>query len=78
MKIEILGTGCPKCKKLTQNVEEAVTELNLNVEIIKVTDINDIMSYDVMMTPGLVIDNEVKSTGKVLGKEEIKKILLSE
>ena len=78
MKIEILGTGCPKCKKLTQNVEEAVKELNLNAEIFKVTDISDITSYGIMMTPGLVVDNEIKSTGKVLGKEEIKKILLSE
>jgi len=78
MKIEILGTGCPKCKKLTQNVEEAVKELNVDAEILKVTDINDIMSYDVMVTPGLAVDGEVKSAGKVLGKEEIKKILLLE
>ena len=77
MKIEILGTGCPKCKKLTQSVEEAVKELNVDAEILKITDINDIMSYDIMVTPGLVIDGEVKSSGKVLGKEEIKKILLS-
>ena len=77
MKIEILGTGCPKCKKLAQNVEGAVKELNVDAEILKVTDINDIMSYDVMMTPGLVIDGAVKSSGKVLGKDEIKKILLS-
>jgi small redox-active disulfide protein 2 len=78
MKIEILGTGCPKCKKLTQNVEEAVKELDLDVEIFKVTDINDIMSYDVIMTPGLVIDGVVKSSGKILGIEDIKKILLLE
>lgn len=76
MKIEILGTGCPKCKKLTQNVEEAVKELNIDAEIIKVTDITDITSYGVMMTPALAVDGEVKSAGKVLGKEEIKKILL--
>jgi small redox-active disulfide protein 2 len=76
MKIEILGTGCPKCKKLTQNVEEAVKELNIDAEILKVTDITDITSYGVMMTPALAVDGEVKSTGKVLGKEEIKKILL--
>jgi small redox-active disulfide protein 2 len=77
MKIEILGTGCPKCKNLTQNVEEAVKELNIEAEILKVTDINDIMSYDVMMTPALAIDGEVRLAGKVLGKEEIKEILLS-
>lgn len=77
MKIGILGTGCPKCKKLTQNVEEAVKELGTDAEIVKVTDINDIMNYGVMMTPALAVDGEVKSAGKVLGKEEIKKILLS-
>jgi len=77
MKIEILGIGCPKCKRLTQNIEEAVKELNIDAEILKVTDINDITNYGVMMTPALAVDSEVKSTGKVLGKEEIKKILLS-
>jgi len=77
MKIEILGTGCPKCKKLTQNVEEAVKELNIEAEVLKVTDITDIMSYGVMMTPALAIDGEVKAAGKVVGKEEIKGILLS-
>ncbi len=77
MKIGILGTGCPKCKKLTQNVEEAVKELNIDAEILKVTNINEIMNYGVMMTPALAVDGEVKSAGKVAGKEEIKKILLS-
>jgi len=77
MKIEILGTGCPKCKRLTQNVEEAVKELGVDAEILKVTDINDITNYGVMMTPALAVDGEVKSAGKVLGEEEIKKILLS-
>lgn len=77
MKIGILGTGCPKCKKLAQNVEEAVKELNIDAEILKVTNIDEIMNYGVMMTPALAIDGEVRSAGKVLGKEEIKKILLS-
>ena len=77
MKIGILGTGCPKCKKLAQNVEEAVKELNIDAEILKVTNIDEIMNYGVMMTPALTVDNEVRSAGKVLGKEEIKKILLS-
>jgi small redox-active disulfide protein 2 len=77
MKIGILGTGCPKCKKLTQNVEEAVKELSIDAEILKVTNIDEIMNYGVMMTPALAIDGEVRSAGKVLGKEEIKKILLS-
>ncbi len=77
MKIEILGTGCPKCKKLTQNVEEAVKELNIDAEILKIKDITDITSYGVMTIPALAVDGEVKAAGKVLGKEEIKKILLS-
>ena len=75
MKIEILGTGCPKCKKLTEQVEEAVKELGISAEIVKVTNINDIMNYGILMTPALAIDGEVKSAGKVLGKEEIKKLL---
>ena len=78
MKIGILGTGCPKCKKLAQNVEEAVKELNIDAEILKVTNIDEIMNYGVMMTPALTIDGEVRSAGKVPGKEEIKRILLSE
>ena len=77
MKIGILGTGCPKCKKLAQNVEEAVKELNIEAEILKVTNIDEIMTYGVMMTPALAINGEVRSAGKVLGKEEIKKFLLS-
>ncbi len=77
MKIEILGTGCPKCKKLTEQVEEAVKEIGISAEIVKVTDIQDIINYGVMMTPALVINGEIKSSGKALGKEEIKTILLS-
>ena len=75
MKIEILGTGCPKCKKLIENVELAVKELGVAVDISKVTEINKIIDYGVMSTPGFVIDGEVKSAGKVLGKEDIKKII---
>jgi len=72
MKIEILGTGCPKCKKLAELVEKAVSELGVEVEVTKVTNINDIMNYGVMMTPALAIDGEVKSTGKIPSIEEIK------
>ncbi|PIP44139.1 MAG: thioredoxin family protein, partial [Deltaproteobacteria bacterium CG23_combo_of_CG06-09_8_20_14_all_60_8] len=56
MKIEILGTGCPKCKKLTENTEEAIKELGIDAEIVKVTKINEIMNYGVMVTPALTID----------------------
>lgn len=75
MKIKILGTGCPKCKKLEKNAREAINELGANAEIIKVTDINEIMKYGVMVTPALAVDGEVKSTGKVLSSDEIKKII---
>ncbi len=75
MKIEILGVGCPKCKQLAANAEAAVKELNIQAEISKVTDIDEITGYGVMMTPALAIDGEVVSAGKVLNKEEIKNIL---
>lgn len=75
MKIEILGTGCPKCKQLTANAEAAVKELNVQAEIGKVTDIDKITGYGVMMTPALVVDGAVISSGKLLNKDEIKKIL---
>lgn len=71
MKIEILGIGCPKCKKLTELAEEAVKELGISAEIIKVTEINKIISYGVMMTPALVIEGEVKVAGKIPRKEDI-------
>jgi len=71
MKIEILGTGCLKCKKLNELAEEAVNELNLSAEIIKVTDINKIIDYGVMVTPALVIDGDVKVAGKIPSKQEI-------
>jgi len=74
-KIQILGTGCPKCKKLAENAEKAVRELEGDYEIVKVTDINEIVKFGVMMTPALAVDNVVKSAGKVLSPEEIKKIL---
>jgi len=75
VKIQILGTGCPKCKKLTENAEKAARELGGDYEIIKVADINEIMKFGVMMTPSLAVNDEVKSVGKVLSPEEIKKIL---
>lgn len=75
MKIQILGTGCPKCKQLTQHAEEAVKALGINAEIEKVTQINDIMKFGVMMTPALAVDGQVKSVGKVLSVDEIKKLI---
>ncbi len=75
-KLQILGTGCPKCIKLTELTEQAAQELNIEYEIEKVTDINDIMGFGVMMTPGLAVDGEVKVAGKVPNVEEIKKMLV--
>jgi len=74
-KIQILGTGCAKCKKLTEHAEKAAQELGIDYEIEKVTDIKQIINFGVMMTPGLVIDGVVKTTGKVTSVEEVKKLL---
>jgi len=73
MKIEILGTGCPKCKRLNELAEETINELGVSAEIIKVTDINKIIDYGVMVTPALIIDGDVKIAGKIPSKEEISK-----
>jgi small redox-active disulfide protein 2 len=75
MKIQILGTGCPKCKQLTSNVEQAIRELGVAAEVEKVTDIKEIMKFGVMLTPGLAIDGELKSSGKILSVGEIKKMI---
>jgi len=74
-KIHVLGTGCPKCRQLTANAEAAVKALGIEATIEKVEKIQDILKFGVMTTPALVVDGEVKSAGKVLGVEEIKKIL---
>ncbi len=75
-KIQILGTGCPKCKKLAECAEQAAKELGIEYEIEKVTQINDIMKFGVMMTPALVVDGTVKAVGKVLTLDEMKKNLV--
>lgn len=71
MNIKILGTGCKKCLQLEKNARVALEELGLTAEILKVQDIEDIMSYGIMSTPGLVIDEKVVSYGKVLKPQEI-------
>ena len=78
MKIKILGTGCPKCNQLERVVESTAKELALDYVLEKVTDINQIMSFGVMMTPALVVDGNVKVVGKVPPVDEIKKILNGE
>jgi len=71
MKVEILGAGCPKCKKLAENAEQAAKQLGVDAEIVKVTDIQEIIKRGVMVTPALAVDGEVKSSGKVLSSIEI-------
>jgi len=75
-KIQILGTGCPKCKKLTENAEAAAKDLGIEYSLEKVTEINEIMKLGVMMTPALAIDGQVKTVGKVVTPDEIKKMLM--
>ncbi|MCE5298703.1 MAG: thioredoxin family protein [Methanoregulaceae archaeon] len=73
--IEVLGTGCMKCKRLMKNVETAVKELGIDAEIKKVDDIMEIMDRGVMLTPALAVDGEMKISGRVADVKEIKEIL---
>ncbi|HOY66477.1 MAG TPA: thioredoxin family protein [Candidatus Ozemobacteraceae bacterium] len=75
MKIQILGTGCAKCKKLAENADVAAKELDLSYELVKVTDLNEIMKFGVMMTPALAVDGKVLLTGKVPEPAAIKQLL---
>ena len=75
MEIRILGTGCAKCDKLEKETRQAAEELGLDFNLEKVSDVQDIMKYGVMMTPALVVDDEVKVVGKVPARDEIKKLL---
>jgi small redox-active disulfide protein 2 len=75
MKIEILGTGCPKCKATEKIVKKVVEELGNNAEVVKVEDLQEIVNRGVMMTPAVVIDGEVKIIGHVPHVEELKKII---
>ncbi len=75
MKIQILGTGCPTCKLLMANTEEAVKALGIEAQIEKVEKITEIMAFGVMTTPALVVDGKVRSAGKVLSPEDIKKLV---
>lgn len=75
LNIKILGTGCPKCIRLQENVQQAINELNLSAQIEKVTEIDKIMSYGIMSTPGLVINEKVVSYGKLLNVNDCKKFI---
>lgn len=75
MKIEILGMGCPKCKRLYENAQIAAKELTAQAEVIKVEDMQKIIDYGILATPALAVDGTVVSAGKVLSKDEIKKFI---
>ncbi|HCJ58848.1 thioredoxin family protein [Lutispora sp.] len=75
MEIKVLGTGCDKCKNLEANAKEAIRELGIEASIEKIEDLVQIMKYGVMSTPGLVINDKVRSVGKVLKVDEIKKLI---
>jgi small redox-active disulfide protein 2 len=71
MEIKVLGPGCLKCQQTEKNVKEAVADSGLDVQVDKVTDLMEIARYGVMGTPAVVVDGEVKSVGKIPGKDEI-------
>ena len=75
LKLQILGTGCPKCRKLAENAEAAAKEAGIEYELEKVTDVNEIMKFGVMLTPALAVDGVVKVVGKVPEPEAIKALL---
>lgn len=75
MVVQILGTGCPKCKALEANAREAIQSLGIQAEVKKVTDLNDIMEMGVMVTPALAVDGTVKSAGKILTSAQIADML---
>lgn len=75
MKIEVLGAGCTKCKKLYENVLEALRQSGREAEVVKVEDIKQIMAYGIMSTPALVVDGVVKLSGKLISPAEINRIL---
>ena len=78
MIIKILGTGCSKCQSLEKETINALAELKVTADVQKITKMDEIMQYDVMMTPALVINDQVKSAGKVLKPEEIKELIKQE
>ena len=74
-KIQVLGTGCPKCNMLAANAQAAIELANLDAEVVKVKDLNEIMGFSVMLTPALAVDGEVKITGKVPTAQEIVELI---
>lgn len=75
MKVQILGTGCPKCKQTEANAKEALKNLGLDAEVEKITDVNQILDFGIMATPGLAVDGDVKFSGKISTVSEIEQAL---
>ena len=75
-KIQILGAGCPKCKMLAEATEKVAREAGIEFELVKVTDINEILAHNVMMTPALVVDGEVRVVGRIPPPEEIRQLII--
>ncbi|MEI8271897.1 MAG: thioredoxin family protein [Paludibacter sp.] len=75
MNIQVLGTGCPKCKSLEKATREVITQYNIDATITKVADIVEIMKFNIMTTPALVVDGKVVVKGRVPSNEELKQIL---
>ena len=71
MQVKVLGTGCQKCEFLEQRVKKVASDNNVEIEFEKVSDVNDILSFGIMMTPGLVVDGDVKSSGKIPSEQQI-------
>ena len=74
-RLQILGTGCSKCKRLTEQVEQAAKELGIEHQLEKVTDLQEIVSFGVMITPALVVDGQVKVAGNIPSVEELKRLI---
>lgn len=77
-RVQVLGPGCPDCEQFCQNAQAAVKELGIEANVEKITDIDQILEFDVLMTPALAIDGQVKAVGKALTVEEIRAILEEE
>jgi small redox-active disulfide protein 2 len=77
MKIQVLGTGCAKCKQLTANAEKAVAQLGVDATVEKVQDLREIVKFGVMTTPALVVDGKVRAAGKVLTADAVMELLRS-
>jgi len=77
MEIKVLGVGCPRCQALEKTVINSLAELDIAADISKVTDINDIMSYGILHTPALVINNKVVLSGRVPSSKEVKELIIN-